>query len=245
MKRLVFALLVLAALGACKKKKEVIEQPVTEQVRIKSILDGTTGQGENFIYDNKGRLIKRTRTDNQRRDEYSYSGNMVTHNLYNTAGVLEEIFVYELNDQGLVVKRTRTINPSSNIETYIYNSNKQLLTNTSQTTAGIYKADYYYTGSVRDSTVNTQADGSFSVNTYVYDVNIRNTITAEYSGESIWGNNSPYAITKRTFKSYSPSRILLSTTVNTHTYETDAAGRITSVTTSNSAGERTLLYQYY
>lgn len=241
MKKIFFCLISIITLASCNKETGLADAARSneELPRIHTITNAGNGQGILYTYDGNGRLSSFTDTTNQRTSMYAHSDYLVTEKVYDNAGNLIEVYNYDLDANGLVVRKTSSADPGSIIK-FTYNSEKQLV----RAESVLSVKHYSYAGEQLVSTVETFNTGDIIRQYFVYDTGVKNTITSEYYGLPIWGASSPYALQRRVDEFYLPSGSLNYSVVYYYAYETDIQSRITKVITNGDI-KQVQLYTYY
>jgi len=224
----------------CKKNKTSRNNESVHRVKTYTPNGGTVN---NYEYDSEGRVVKVT--EGNWRWEYTYSNDLATENVYQ-GGALVTTNHHELNSQGLNIKTTLVVPPSSMYFTYTYNSSKMMTREEIHDGADLTKIDYYYTGTRLDSTRMFTNNILNQRSLYEYS-DTSNTIGNQHFGFYFQGNSSPKAKRKLVYYFYNTAGTLLNVQTNNYSYELDAQGRITRERmNSTPAGiARDVSYTYY
>ncbi len=235
--------LILLSFAACKKSNT--DQPVPAivipKVKTVTISNGATILNTGAIeYDNAGRRTKVIYMDGSKVD-FIFSGNTMTQEQFNSAGVSQNKYTYSLNAEGLTDSYFANATPTV-ITFETYNAAQKLLSDiTKNNGATTYQKYYMY-----DNLGNLSADSTLTTNgitlrTYEYYTDKISTIENINSGVNYSGTGNKNCQKKVTAKS--PSNVI--TTYDYSVPEIDAQGRVTKQSYTVGSTTTTNAFTYY
>lgn len=238
-----FIVLTMLFFASCKKNNTEITPPVTMVPKIKTsaVMKGATLLNSvTFEYDNAGRRAKATYMDGSRFD-FTFTANTVLQELFNSNGVSQNKYNYNLNAAGLADVFFTSGSP--NLIIYLtYSGTRQLLSEITKTNGTVTSETYHVydnTGNdVQDSLV--QANGT-TIRTSEYYTDKISTIGNINSGDYYEGVGSKNCQKKITVKN--PNNTI--TTYDFTIPELDALGRVIKQSYTYGSTTTDNLYSYY
>jgi hypothetical protein len=225
-------------IGGCKKKSPL--NAATAKLKTVTLNSPTINETYTLSYtsDNKLLLYQGSGGD---KITYSYAGNTVTVNQYDTTGALSETDVYYLNSAGLADSEVLSYSGTVNYESFTYDANgykiKMLFYDATNTLTEIYNwtitngnATYYY---YTDNLLNVMGT---QTTTYLADK--LSSTGNQNSGLSLFGNSSTNLAATAVVTGYTNASY-------TYTYTFDNNGLETSMTSTGTGGTYVWSYTYY
>jgi YD repeat-containing protein len=239
MKKIFFLLITTASFVACKKNN--IDAPVTTLSAGAKVKTETYGASiATFTYDAQGRITLRTYS-NGSKVEYDYLSGIVNEKVYNTAGVYQYSYKYELNADGSVNRETSTNNPGYE-DLMLYNADKTLAKGISKVNGNTTSRDFFYSNGNCDSIRFNGNNGSWQttiVNTYYTDK--ANVLSYENHGYSFYGKDNKNLLKNQVYKYPDGS----TNTPSGYSYEFDALGRVIKQSSVQGNNQEIGLFTYY
>lgn len=229
--------------AACKKNNTDVPVPPTVVPKVKAftISNGATVLNTATIqYDNSGRRIKQTFADGSWVD-FNNTANMIIREQFNSGGISQNKYTYNLNVVGLV--DSYYLNTTPTLITYeTYNTAKQLLSDITKSNGVITREKYY----MYDNLGNVSADSTIATNgttifTYEYYTDKISTTENSNIGANDSGMGNKNCRKKQITKS--PSNII--TITDYAIPEIDAQGRVTKVSYTTGGNTYSWVYSYY
>jgi len=234
------ALLVLS-FAACKKADVGAPVPVLPKVKTFTIMDGAAIINSATIeYDNLGRRSKQTFKDDSRFD-FTYTGNTMLQEQFNSSGATQSKYNYILNAEGLAESYYNLATPKV-IYYQTFNSAKQMVLEiTKNIGVKTFEVHHFY-----DNTGNNIKDSVLHVNgttirTYEYYTDKISTITNSNYGTKYDGVSSKNSLKKVTVKS--PLNVITITDYSVP--ELDAKGKVIKQSYTSGGKIFDYLYSYY
>ena len=241
MKKLLFILAAAASLTACKKNNVDVpggSAPSAGGTKIKTIASGANIT--NYTYDGQGRETKEVNSDGSR-VEYEYLSGAVIEKIFNSAGVFDYNYKFELNADGLYARTTVSNNPNYEI-LRLYNPDKTLAKEIDHINGNNSGIDYFYSNGNLDSMRFTGNNGDWqSTIVKTYYTNQPNVIPYESLGKTFYGKNNKNMEKSEVYKFPDGS----SASQTDFSYEYDAQGRLIKQTSIFGNNIDISLYTYY
>lgn len=239
MKKLLFVFMATATFVACKKN--AIDKPVTPvntAAKIKTEIYGASGT--TYAYDALGRLTQRS-FSNGSKTVYEYLSGIVNVKIYNTAGVFQYSYKYELNANGSVSRATRNDNPAYE-ELNFYNADKTLAERVSKINGNTSTSNYFYSNGNCDSVRFTGNNGSWHTTLInIYYTDKTNVLSYENHGYVFNGTDNKNLLKNQVYHYPDGST---NTPVN-YSYEFDAQGRVIKQTSMWGINQEIGLFTYF
>jgi len=241
MKKLLFFLLAAASLTACKKNNVDAPggpSPSDGVFKIKTKASGA--DLTTYNYDGQGRVVSRDNGDGSKW-QYEYAPGVVNVKLFNSAGVFQYGYKYELNADGLCARITVNNNPNYEILT-LFNPDKTVAKRINHINGNTSSNDYFYSKGNLDSTRFNGSNGDWEstiVNTYYADQ--PNVLLYESVGETFYGKNKKNMRKSEVYKYPDGS----SASQSDFSYEYDAQGRVIKETCIFGNNIGITLFTYY
>lgn len=233
--------LVVLSFAACKKADDVKPAAVVPKIKSFTILNGASViNSATFEYDNTGRKTKQTYADGSRFN-FTYSGNAVLQEQFNSNGASLSKYTYLLNAAGLAESYYNLATPTV-IQYQIFNSGKQLLSEITKNSGVITFEKYHFYdnagNNIKDSVL--QISGT-TIRTYEYYTDKNSTVTNNNYGDNYHGISSKNYTKKLTVKS--PLNVITITDYSVP--ELDAKGRVVKQSYTSGGNTTDYLYTYY
>ncbi|MEO5945267.1 MAG: hypothetical protein ABIP79_00510 [Chitinophagaceae bacterium] len=225
----------------CKKDNSVVPATVVPKVKTFTISNGSTVINTVTLeYDNAARRSKIIYTDGSWIN-FSYTGNTMLQESFNSAGTSQNKYTYNLNIDGLA--DSYFANASPTIIVYeTYNTAKRILSDITKNN-GVITSEKYY---MYDNLGNLSGDSSITsagttTKTYEYYSDKISTIENSNLGASYNGVGNKNSQKKLTVKN--PSNII--TVYDYSVPEMDAQGRVTKQSYTEGFNTISSAYTYY
>lgn len=228
-KQFLIAAVISAVLFSCKKSDDSIVPPGGANT-VSKIKTWTSNSGTaTYIYDAEGRLIEAVRSTGGK-TTYEYLSGQVIQKQFNSSGVNDFSYHYELGPEGLVFKETRPATPSFSASN-IYNSSRQLLKSANNFAGQSNARDYFYSNGNCDS-IRLSTNGNW-INTLIktYYTDKPNSIGYDAEGLSFFGKGNKNLV--KTEQYFLPDGT--KNDITTFTYEFDSKGRAIKQTGTQGA----------
>lgn len=206
----------------------------------------STGELITYEYNKAGHITQISSNTNGQR-KFSYSGNSAKEIIYNSQGTETKIIEYKLNGDGLISNEKTSMPESNKEKIYLYNTYKQVTSETTKDGENRETNVYYYTNDRLDSMEQRNNGNKLrQKQLYTYYPDIANTAFSLTDAIYMRGRQSPMAIKQANWIFYEKEGKEESHQTYSYTYETDVSKRITKAKI-NSAGNEiaAIAYTYY
>ena len=226
-----FAICILS-FGSCQKDSDPVN-PTGNEARIKT--ETYQGVVDNYIYDQRGRIIQGIYPDGSKDTVQYYKGYFIEKE-YDSQGNLENLNHYELNADSLVEIYTSTSQPEYETR-YEYDSQRRRIKTTSTSPGNLFVVDYFYgPEGNQDSIVISQNGAWLYTYEYSYLEHQPNVYTRKTYGRIYFGEESKNLVAGAYYRFSNP----VNNNVAQYDYVFDSQGRIISMTErKNGISEQT------
>lgn len=239
MKHSLFLLVAAAGLlvSCSKNKNDSPGNPSTGSIKMKTYT-GDYGT-QTYTYDSKGRLVLLTYADGAK-SEYDYSNpDKIINHYYFSDGSLEGTGEYDLNPDGLIIKRVYSDGPP-NVYTTEYDAKRNVIKEVATSGGNTSVSDYFYTNGNLDS-MRYKWNGNYGHTIiYTYYTDKADVLNSDTYGRGYDGYYGKHLLKKEETR-YSNGDV----SIWDYTYEFDGKGRVTKRTSQNGPSQSIGLYTYY
>jgi YD repeat-containing protein len=245
-KSIIFSICVLVLVfDSCKKKTDNNNNPpYNPSARIKTLttFSAALNETDTLHYDSNNRLSLFS-ASNGSTTQYTYTGNNVYEDHYDSTGYLYLAYAYTLNSSSLVDSAVENYNGTYYYIKYLYDVNGYLIGKNMYDATNTLYTTYAWTITNGDATTYVNKDpagNTLTSQTSTFATDKTNTVTNETGGQAYFGTTSKNPVQTVVTSS--------SGTTNTFNYQytIDANGRIVGMTASQGGTAiLTQAYTYY
>ncbi|HWR33435.1 MAG TPA: hypothetical protein VN451_07920, partial [Chitinophagaceae bacterium] len=194
----------------------------------------------NYTYDALGRIVAQVNS-NGSKQEFEYLTGVVNKKFYNTSGVFQYGYKFELNAEGLCIRTTMSNSPNYEL-LHLFNPDKTVAKEISHINGNNSGRDYFYSNGNLDSIRFTGNNGNWQLTiSKTYYTDKPNVLSVENYGELFYGKDNKNMIKSEVYKYPDGS----TTSESGYSYEYDAQGRVIKQTSTAGNNIEIQLYTYY
>jgi len=236
MKKIIIFLVTAASLVACSKDHDNGNSTGNALIRIKK--SQSSVETTSYKHDNSGRVIESI-SNGVNKISFEYYPTQLIEKLYNQNGNVNETRTGKLDANGLITEQTTTDDPNV-IETWLYNSDKQMTKDTRIYPGGSSVMEYFYSNKNLDS-IRYSTDGIWTATAhYTYHLDQPNVLGVDNFGQTFYGIGSKNMM--KTFQfSFPGGGVDVMANIS---FEYDSKGRATKRISQKGATTNVITYTY-